>query len=215
MATVGKRRDARTPSGEIRSAAGRLGLSAREVRRIVQLAESTPRDDVGLVSALSDALVERSLEHGWSTESVCSLLEEVAQASGSELQSLALQVHAHATRNPSLLALSPPLALEMQVRMLAALAPVEDVSLWSHGDADGPICLSASNDESPSRRARLAAREVLRGRPFAVGLVRAVRVERWQRVEAALVFRIAQADEDGALAAATEATLALTPILER
>jgi signal transduction histidine kinase len=215
MATADKRRDVRTSGGEIRPAAARLGLSAREIRRIVQLAETTPRDDVGLVSALSDALVERSLEHGWGTEGVRALLEEVAAVSGSELQAVALQVHAHATRNPSLLALSPPLALEMQVRMLAALAPVDDVSLWSDGDADGPVCLSGSNPDGPSRRARLAAREVLRGRPAAVGLVRAVPVERWQRVDAVLVFRIAQADEASALAAAAEAALALTPILER
>ena len=215
MATADTRREARTSDGEIRPAAEWLGLSAREIRRIVQLAETTPRDDVGLVSALSDALVEKSLEHGWSTERVRRLLEEVGRVSGSQLHALALQVHAHATRNPSLLALSPPLALEMQIRMLAALAPLEDVSLWLDGNADGPVCLAASSQESPSRHARFAARDVLRGRPAAAGLMRTVPVERWQRVEAVLVFRTAPADEGSALAAAAEAALALTPILER
>jgi len=124
-------------------------------------------------------------------------------------------VHSRATRNPSLLALSPPLALEIQVRMLAALTPVEDVSLWSHGDENGPRCVSFSNEAGPSRRSRVAARDVLRGRPPMVGPMRTVPVERWQHVQAVLVFRTSESDEEVALAAAGETALALTPILER
>jgi signal transduction histidine kinase len=215
MATADKRRDARKTGGEIRQSAARLRFSAQETRRIVHLVDKTPRDDVALVSALADALVERSLDHGWAAGSVGQLLAEVARVSGSELHALALQVHSHATRNPSLLALSPPLALEMQVRMLAVLAPVEDVSLWSHGAENGPGCVSFTSKTGPSRRSRIAARDVLRGRPPTVGLVRAVPVERWQHVQAVLVFGASEADEEAALAAATETALALTPILER
>jgi signal transduction histidine kinase len=215
MATADKRRDARKTGGEIRQSAARLRFSAQETRRIVHLVDKTPRDDVALVSALADALVERSLDHGWAAGSVCQLLAEVARVSGSELHALALQVHSHATRNPSLLALSPPLALEMQVRMLAVLAPVEDVSLWSHGAENGPGCVSFTSKTGPTRRSRIAARDVLRGRPPTVGLVRAVPVERWQHVQAVLVFEASEADEEAALAAATETALALTPILER
>jgi hypothetical protein len=91
---------------------------------------------------LGEALVERSLEHGWAPTSIRRFLEHVSLASGWDAESLGLQVHANATRNPSLLALSPPLALDMQVRMLAALAPVEDVSLWSNGNEESPTCLS-------------------------------------------------------------------------
>ena len=215
MATAEKRRDALKSGGEIRRSAERVGLSATETRRIVQSAEKTPRDDVALVSALADALVERSLDHGWAAGGVGRLLVEVARVSGYELHALALQVHSHATRNPSLLSLSPPLALEIQVRMLAALTPVEDVSLWSHGDERGPRCVSFSNEAGPSRRSRVAARDVLRGRPPTVGLMRTVPVERWQHVQAVLVFRTSEADEEHALAAASETALALTPILER
>jgi signal transduction histidine kinase len=215
MAIAYKRRDALESGGEIRRSAARVGLSARETRRIVQSAEETPRDDVELVSALADALVERSLDHGWTSGAVSQLLDDVARVSGSKLHALALQVHSHATRNPSLLALSPPLALEMQVRMLAALAPIEDVSLWSHGDENGPRCVSFTNEAGPSRRSRVAARDVLRGRPPTLGLMRTVPVERWQQVQAVLVFRTPEADEEDALAAAAETALALTPILER
>ena len=201
--------------GGIRRAGARLGLSSRETRRIVQVANRDPRDDVGLVSALADALVERSLEHGWSAAGVRRLLEEVSLASCSDLQSLALQVHVHATRNPSLLALSPPLALEMQLRMLAALAPVENVSLWTNGDGGMPVCVSFSGEASPSRRARVAARDVLASRAPTDGLVRTVPVERWQSVQAVFVFRSEEADETDALAAIAETAAALTPILER
>jgi len=215
MATAGGRGDAFGSIGEARRAAARLGLSSRETGRIVGLIQASPRDDVALVSVLGEALVERSLEHGWAPASIRRLLEHVSLASGWDLESLGLQVHANATRNPSLLALSPPLALEMQVRMLAALTPVEDVSLWSNGNEESPTCLSASGDATPSRRARIVARDVLEGRAPSVGLVRAAPVERWQRVEAVLVFRASRAGEDNALAAATETALALTPILER
>jgi signal transduction histidine kinase len=215
MATADKRRDARESGGEIRRCATQLGFSARETRRIVQIAAKTPRDDVALVTALADALVERSLDHGWAAGGVGRLLDEVARVSGSELHALALQVHSHATRNPSLLALSPPLALEVQVRMLAALAPVQEVSLWSHGDENGPRCVSFSNETGPSRRSRIAARDALAGRAPAVGLVRVIPVERWQRVQAVFVLRADPADEEAVLAAAAETAAALTPILER
>src|SRR5262245_9062131 len=213
MATADKRRDALGSPDGVRRAAGRLGLSSPETRRIVEVAGRTPRDDVALVSALADALVDRWLDHGWSGPAVHGLLEHVAHASGSELEALALQVHTHATRNPSLLALSPPLALEMQVRMLAALAPVEDVSLWANGPA--PTCLSFSGEGAPSRRARVAARDVLRARQPTVGLVRTVPVERWQRVHAVIVYRASQDDEAHALSAVRETAVALTPIFER
>ena len=212
MATADTRRSAL--NGEIRQAAARLGLSAQETRRIVEAAESVPRDDVGLVSALADALVERSLEHGWATGGVRRLVEDAALASGWELQPLALQVHVHATRNPSLLALSPPLAVEMQLRMLAALAPVEDVSLWTIGDGE-PVCLSFSGETAPGRRSRVAARDALAGSAPTMGLMRTVPVECWQRVQAVFVFRADEADEVDAFAAVAETAAALTPILER
>jgi signal transduction histidine kinase len=170
---------------------------------------------MGLVPALADALVERSLEHGWSAGGVRRLLDEVALASGWDLQPLALQVHVHATRNPSPLALSPRLALEMQLRMLTALAPLEHVSLWTNGDDGAPVCLSFSGESAPGRRSRLAARDVLAGRAPTVGLVHTVPVERWQSVQAVFVFRSEAADEADAFAAVAETAAALTPILER
>ena len=215
MTIADTRRGAHDTDGGIRRAAARLGLSGQETRRIVQAAESAPRDDVGLVSALADVLVERSLEHGWAAGSVRVFLEEIARASGWDLHPLALQVHVHATRNPSLLALSPALALEMQLRMLAALAPIEDISLWANGDGSAPICLSSSGDTAPSRRARVAARDALAGRAPTVGFVCTVPVERWQRIQAVFVFRAGQDGQEHALEAVRETAAALTPILER
>src|SRR4029450_5735193 len=102
MATADKRQDTLETIGGGRRAAARLGLSPGEARRITKLAESVPTDDVALVSALAEALVERSLDHGWATGSVCRLLEEVAETSGWELDPLAQQVHADPARNRAL-----------------------------------------------------------------------------------------------------------------
>ena len=214
MAATGRRRETLGSAGGIRPACARLGLSTREAHRIVELTQIVPRDDVALVTALGDALVDKSLEHGWSLRAVRCVLEEVAEAAGWDAESLSLQVHLHAARNPSLLALSPPLALEMQVRMLAALCPVEDVSVWA-GGTEGPTCLCSTSGDSPGRRTRLAARDVLEGRPPGAGPVRAVPVERWQRVQAALVFSTSAEDEVSALAAARDTAAVLAPILER
>jgi signal transduction histidine kinase len=214
MAATGRCREALGATGGIRPACVNLGLSTREARRIVELAHTLPRDDVALVTTLGDALVDNSLEHGWSLHAVRCVLDEVAEAAGWEAESLSLQVHLHAARNPSLLALSPPLALEMQVRMLAALCPVEDVSVWA-GGAEDPTCLCSTSATGPARRARLAASEVLDGRLPRVGPTHAVPVERWQRVQAALVFSASAGNEPGALAAARETATVLTPILER
>lgn len=201
--------------GGIRRASALLGLSVREARSLIDLSKSAPRADAALVAALADVLVERSLEHGWPASGVQRLLEDVAEAAGWDIGSLARQVHGRATHNPSLLAISPSLALGMQVRMLSALLRVEEVSLWSTGTDDVPTCLAYAGPTAPTRRARLAARDALEGRAPTVGLVRTVPVVRWQRIEAALVLRAPEDDEEGTIAAANETAAALTPILER
>ena len=202
-------------AGGIRRACARLGLSVREARTIVGLTETLPRDDGGLAAALGDGLVERSLEHGWPRALIRRLLEDAAEAADVDLDGLTVQVHARATRNPSLLALSPPLALEMQVRMLRALSPVEEASIWSLGSNGELTCLAYEGKAEPTRRSRVAARDLLEGRGPSLGLVRTIPIERWHRVEAALVIRAPREEQDSAIAAATETAAALTPVLER
>src|SRR5437773_10444731 len=115
-------------AGGIRRAAVRLGLSPREARGIVLWTDGQPRDETALAAGLSAILVERSLEHGWPATLVRLLVAEAAEAIGADLDSFREHVHARSTTNPSLLALSPPLALEIQLRMLRALAANVDVS---------------------------------------------------------------------------------------
>jgi signal transduction histidine kinase len=206
------------PLGGIRRAAARLGLPAREARALVQLTEVNAPDGGSLGAFLGDVLVDRSLEHGWPRSLIRHLLATVAEASGRDREELATLTHARAARHPSLLALSPALAIETQLRILQALAPVEDVSLWSPGPDGAIACRSSLGRSEPTRRTRLAARELLEDRPSGAdsnGLVKAVPVARWQSVEAALVFRAAKGDQEEALIAARETAAALAPVLER
>jgi signal transduction histidine kinase len=202
-------------AGGIRRAAARLGLSAREAREIVALTEKFPRDDAALAAALGDVLVERSLEHGWPAAAIRRLLSDAAETGDTEVEALEAQVHTRAARNPSLLALSPSLALEIQVRILRALSPAEDVSLWSLAPNGELVCLAHAGETEPSRRARLLARAFLAGGPPPSGLLRAVPVQRWQRIEAALVFRVPRDLDEETVSAAVETAATLTPVLER
>lgn len=220
MATTRKRPLAGVaePLGGIRRAAVRLGIPAREARTLVHLTEVNAPDGGSLGAFVGDILVDRSLEHGWPRSLIRHLLATVAEASGRDRDALATLTHARATRHPSLLALSPALAVETQLRILTALAPVEDVSLWSTGPGGAVVCRSSLGRSGPTRRARLAARELLEGGPNggdSTGLVRAAPVTCWQRVEAALVFRAAKGDQEEALVAVGETAAALAPVLER
>ena len=208
-ATLAKRADG------ICQASSLLGLTTQEGRRLARLSEAAALDEAELVAALADPLVDRSLEHGWALEGIRHLLAEIADVAGIDRDALGLQVHARGARNPSLLALSPQLAMEMQVRMLRALSPVEDISLWTAGTGTALACRIFAGDGEPTRRARLAARELLEGREQTDWSVATLPVMRWQLAEAALVFRPLRDTREGALAAAGETVAALTPILER
>jgi signal transduction histidine kinase len=202
-----------TAADAIRAGAHRLGLSLRERREIVHLA-STTDDTAALASLLADSLTDKSLQHRWEREAIVGFLDDVATVSGLERDSLALHVHAFAARNPSLLALSPQLGIETEIRILYALAPIDGVSLWS-GPAGELSCRAYAGDGDPSRKARLAAEELLERRPPTGGRLSALPVLRWQLPEAALVVRPAEHANDEAVIAATRTTAALAPILER
>ena len=184
---------------------------ARARSRVVQPGASESL----LATKLGDLLVDRSLEHGWAAENIWALLDVVADVADVDEHRLALSCHSRAARNPSLLALSPHLAVEMHVRMLYVLTPASDVSVWTTSAGGGLQSTAHAGGGEPTRRARLVARDLLDGSAPALGLFTSIPVLRWQRTEAALVVKSEKEWRQTAALAAEDIAAALTPVLER
>lgn len=147
------------------------------------------------------------------------LVATVASVSRLPHEFVASGVCLQAMRDPRLLELPPRAAVEAQLRMLFALAPVQEVSLWTTS-WDGRVeCVAFFGEGTPTRRVRAEARRLLHRDPECPGgeraLIHAVPVLGWQRPFAALVVRSKLDARDRSLALAREAVAMVRAILER
>jgi len=192
------------------------GILARRLR-LFEVTASGLRG--GAVQAeVADVLTAKVLEGVWTEEDTAPLIEWAAEAGGSELDDARVGVFLDATNNPRLLALPPRMAVEVQLRLLAALTPVTDASLWTGGVASSVSCISSVGSSSPTRRARGVARQTLEAEGESRsdrGVIHGIPVQRWQRPFAALVVRTRLEHRPRALAFARETAALLAPILER
>jgi len=93
-------------------------------------------------------------------------------------------------RSPELLAVSPASAVEAQLAMLVALAPLRSASLWTLEETEQIQCTHNVGEVGPSRGAREVASRVFAGESVEVGsrrLLLAVPVGPWRRPTAVLV----------------------------
>jgi signal transduction histidine kinase len=124
-------------------------------------------------------------------------------------------------RAPELLTVSPPAAVEAQLAMLLAFAPLRSVSLWRLDNAEQAACVRHVGEGDPSRRARQVAQRVLcseqpaddeqSARTLLLGLP----IGRWQQPLAALVVTAKPSMRDGARPFIEKALPMLGAILER
>lgn len=203
----------------------RLGATPADAREATALARertgarAAPPSARGieLIARVAELLGRVALDHPWRRSDVDRILETVAQTTGLPPELVRLEVHARVTRDPRIIALSPLVAVETELKAFLALTGVGGVSLWMTSEGAGLGCVVSAGPEEPGRRDRLVARAVLahaheRERSAdTYGLP----VVRWQRAEAALVFRTSDTDAGAALAAAKETSAALTLVLER
>jgi signal transduction histidine kinase len=206
---------------------GHLGARRADVRKAVALARQTAGSDgvfqgasepaaFALVARVADVLARVALEHSWRRSDVRRLVRLVAQATRLPADTVRLELLARVARDPRIIELSPPVALEIELSAFYALAGVEDVSLWTKSSLER-LDLVFSAGKKPGRRARDMAKRVLQGGPSqSRANVHGRVVLRWQRPDAALIF--ATRNETGtelASAAARETCGALALILER
>jgi signal transduction histidine kinase len=121
-------------------------------------------------------------------------------------------------RAPELLTLLPAVAIEVQLKMLMAFAPLRDASLWTLDDAEQVSCVGYGGEGGPSRGVRELAKRLLAGespdaapRRQLLGLP----VGRWQQPLAALVGSSRPGARDVCQAFLGEAVPMLSAILER
>ena len=121
-------------------------------------------------------------------------------------------------RAPELLTLSPTVAVEAQLAMLAAFAPLRSASLWTLDDAEQVSCVRHVGEGGPSRGAKELARRLLAGEstePGARRLLLGLPVGRWQQPLAALVGSAKPGMRESCHSFLAEAVPMLGAVLER
>jgi signal transduction histidine kinase len=196
---------------------------ATAARRARALAAAAGGSDEALRSAAlcfaADALTGLKLERALPEGTAADMVSTVADALGCTTEAAALDIFLRAAANPRLLELPPLTAVELQLGLLAALAPISDVSLWTTGPLGELTCVVHVGEGEPTRRVRNAARATLEdggdGDASDRGWIHSVPVSRWQQPYGALVVRARPDCRDRALTFLHETAALLSPVLER
>jgi signal transduction histidine kinase len=167
----------------------------------------------------ADALVAVAPERTSITDTIEEMVSTLAEILEIAPETAALELFLRASANPGLHELPSPLTIELQLRLLLALAPISDISLWVDGQAERVRCLGHVGSSPPTRRVRHVARSVLDGEEDGCGRERGtiygVRVLRWQQPYAVLVARARPEDRRRTLVFLEEAAERIGQVLER
>ena len=132
--------------------------------------------------------------------------------------SVSLELFLGAVRAPQLHDLPPALALETQLRLLLALAPITEISVWTKSLDGRVICLAEDGLTTQTRRFRGVAARALEGRPAqsgSRGTIVGVPVQRWETPWASLVARARVESRELVGIYLEEAAAAMSPLVER
>jgi signal transduction histidine kinase len=165
-----------------------------------------------------DLFVLCTIERRWRRGEVERIVSKLALLLRVSAESLALQLFLGAARAPQLHDLPPAVALETQVRLLLALAPISEVSLWTRGSDARPICLAEEGATTQTRRFRAVAMRALEGVPAqsgSRGSILGAPVSRWETPWAALVARTRVEQRETVRVYLAEAAAAMSPVIER
>ena len=193
-------------------------VDAAEVRARSLTCASDPADRRIALLFAADALTAVVLEHGWQACDVERLIDEAAATSNASPGEARRTIFLHATHHPSLLELPPRLAMEFHIQLLAAFAPLQQVTLWMANESTRAECLVTVGAQALTRRMRTVARSTLSAdceEDLEQGLIVGVPVLRWQRPCAALVLRPGPGSRGRTLAFCRETAAALSPLFER
>lgn len=137
--------------------------------------------------AVAEALVEQALAGRWSRRE---LEESVSRTAGpGALDHVGLVACRIALRDPRILSLSPAFGAETVLRLIVALRPMRELSLWT-GSGARAVCAVALGRAVPTASARDFASTVISGRtPRTSAQTRGAAVSCWGSVRGAVVAR--------------------------
>jgi signal transduction histidine kinase len=170
------------------------------------------------VGYAGDLFVLCTIERRWRRGEAERIVSKLALLLELSVDSLALQLFLGAVRAPQLHDLPPAVALETQLRLLLALAPIGEISLWTKGSDARPFCLAEEGSTTQTRRFRGVAMRALEGFPAqsgSRGTILGVPVSRWETPWAALVARTRVEQRETVRIYLAEAAAAMSPVIER
>jgi signal transduction histidine kinase len=174
-------------------------------------AETTP---AALLIAAAELFGAMRAELAASLSDAARLARELEDLVGLSPIALAREV----LRAPDLLSVAPGVAIEGQLTMLVAFAPLRSASLWMLDDAEQVHCRAHVGEGAPSRGAKQLAERLLAGEkvePGARGLLLGLQVGRRRRPLAALVGSARPGMREHCAPFLTAAAPMLGAILER
>src|SRR5207253_3169201 len=125
------------------------------------LAGLQPPSGLPIVSFAGEAFDICALDCGWGAGEAAELVRELVSVLGDPAAATGAALFLASSRNPQLLELPPRVALQMQLEILIAFAPVDDVSVWVRDLAGSPKCVAHVG--APTRTMRRIAKQVLEG----------------------------------------------------
>jgi signal transduction histidine kinase len=161
----------------------------------------------------ADLLATLAIELAADRDAATELIAELTEVAELRGHALAREV----LRTPSLLGFPPALAIEVQLGLLMAFAPLREVSLWMPDQSGAIHSVSCIGEGPAGAAAQGLARGLLRGkastakRGALIGLV----VKRWDEHAAALVVRAQPRQNDRCWPVLREAVPVLGAVLER
>jgi signal transduction histidine kinase len=165
-----------------------------------------------------DLFVLCTIERRWHRGEAERVVSRLARLLELSADSIALQLFLGAVRAPQLHDLPPAVALETQLRLLLALAPVTEISLWTRAQDGRAVCLVEDGSTTQTRRFRAVASRALEGVPArsgSRGTILGVPVQRWETPWAALVARAPLESRETVGIYLTEGAAAMSPVVER
>jgi len=165
-----------------------------------------------------DLFVLCTIERRWHRGEAERVVSRLARLLELSADSVALQLFLGAVRTPQLHDLPPAVALQAQLRLLLALAPITEISLWTKAQDGRAVCLVEDGATTQTRRFRVVAARALEGVPAqsgSRGTILGVPVQRWETPWAALVARAPLESRETVGIYLMEAAAAMSPVVER